>query len=160
MLVKTSVNLQLRKKKKKKGGMRWYNPTQAFAGCYVVFIICTPLDYSLIHVYFKCYDSVINHSHLSFASIDVVPAGISLGYQHQFVPEGTYFLGVCWCGGVQVRDAWPGGYSAICDDLWPDEILQAGVTHKGRSTHTMTGMIGRWCFLSSQPKPPVTRSYY
>ena len=37
------------------------------------------------------------------------------------------------------------------DDLWPDECLQAVVTHQGWSTHTMTGMIGRWRFFSSQP---------
>ena len=109
-----------------------------------------------------CSESEIDYSHLSFTSINVVQFywESHWAYQHQFVPEGTCSLGVCCCGGVQVRDAWPGGYSAICDDLWPDEILQAGVTHKGRSTHTMTGMIGRWCFLSSQPKPPVSRSYY
>ena len=40
-----------------------------------------------------------------------------------------------------------------CDDLWPDEVLQAGVTHKGWSTHTMTGMIGRWWCFSSHPSP-------
>ena len=65
-----------------------------------------------------CSESEIDHSHLSFTSINVVQfyRESHWAYQHQFVPEGTCSLGVCCCGGVQVRDAWPGGYSAM---WWP-----------------------------------------
>jgi len=144
---------------RKKRGMRWYIPTKAFAGCLVVIIICTVVSCARMSVYFHVSSYQLNHSHLSFASICVVPAGISLGSPTPIWSWGNILT---WCvllwGSLGERQMTRRLLSTL---WWPVDRLKSRSRCDSQdwSTHTKAGMTWWWCSHSIQPKPPVSSSH-